>query len=626
MHDRGRKAAGIERAELVEQLARRARFIRRETIRLVAIAKSGHYTSVFSCAEIFAALYDHVLRFNPADPKWRDRDRFLLGKGHAAVGLYPVLADLGFFPPSDLDNYTRLGSAFGDHPDMRRIPGIDFSSGSLGHNLSVAVGIALAGRRQARDFRVFCLLGDAELNEGQCWEAAMSAAAFKLGNLVAIVDRNQMSLDGLTEEIMPIEPLADKWRAFGWDVREADGHDFGELLDAFDNLPAPHSAAPTVLICHTIKGKGVSFMEGGREWHLGNLVGADYERAMAELADEPARVEPSAELRHPDSWNLITSARLSSAAIAGETLADLAETRPEITVLTADLKYSNRLSDFAERHPDRFLQIGIAEQNMVSIAAGLAASGLIPYAGSFASYLSLLAAEQVRTDVAYPGLPVRLLAHHAGFALGFYGTSHHALEDLALMRAIAGLTVICPADAPSIAAALIATVDHPGPIYFRLGRGREPVVYGDGPMPFTLGKANQLRSGDDLTIIATGTMVHPSLQAADMLTAGGISVAVLDMHTISPLDDEAVLEAARRTGRILTVEEHNVTGGLGGAVAEVLAGAGCALKRHGVPDEYVPVAPPFALSAHYRLDGPGIAATARDFVGGMNRKAAETPG
>lgn len=287
-HERGTALVGPARADMIEALERRARFIRRETVRLIAIAKSGHYTSVFSCAEIFAVLYDHLLRYDPSDPAWPDRDRFLMGKGHAAVGLYPVLADVGFFPPEWLDSYTRLGSPFGDHPDMRRIPGIDFSSGSLGHNLSVSVGMALAGRQQGREFRVVCLLGDGELNEGQCWEAAMSAAAFGLGNLIAIVDRNQMSLDGPTEEVMPLEPLAAKWRAFGWDARECDGHDLEQLLDACAGLPEPSARKPTVLVCHTVKGKGVSFMEGGREWHLGHLAGGDYDRVMAELADPVA--------------------------------------------------------------------------------------------------------------------------------------------------------------------------------------------------------------------------------------------------------------------------------------------------------------------------------------------------
>jgi transketolase len=296
--------------------------------------------------------------------------------------------------------------------------------------------------------------------------------------------------------------------------------------------------------------------------------------------------DAAAGLEHPDSWSLITSHRLSSQAVAGEVLAELAETRPEIAVVTADLKYSNRLSDFAARHPDKFYQVGIAEQNMISVAAGMAAAGLIPYAGSFAAYVALLGAEQIRTDVAYPGLKVRFLAHHAGFMLGFYGSSHHALEDLAFMRTTAGMTVVCPADAPTIRAALHATLDHPGPIYFRLGRGREPVVYTDTPPNFELGKAIRLRDGSDLTIVATGTMVHPALQAADILALDGIRTRVLDMHTISPLDKDAILAAARETGGILTVEEHNITGGLGGAVAETLAdaGIGCRFKRHGVPD------------------------------------------
>lgn len=326
--------------------------------------------------------------------------------------------------------------------------------------------------------------------------------------------------------------------------------------------------------------------------------------------------EQAAALRHPDSWSLITSHKLSTQAVAGQVLAELAEERGEIAVLTADLKYSNRLSDFATMWPEKFYQVGIAEQNMVSIAAGMAAAGLIPYAGTFAAYIALLAAEQVRTDVTYPGLPVRFLAHHAGFTLGFYGSSHHALEDLAFMRTLAGMTVVCAADAPATRAAIEATIDHPGPIYLRLGRGREPVVYENGA-PFTLGQANTLRDGTDLTIVATGSTVHPALHAAETLEADGIRARVLDMHTVVPLDKTAILAAARETGGILTVEEHNVTGGLGGAVAEVLADAGIGVrfKRHGVPDEYVPVGPPLALYAHYRLDASGIAAVAREFVG-----------
>lgn len=270
---------------LLSTLRDKAYLCRRETIRLIAIAKSGHYGSVFSAAEIFAVLYYHVLRYDPKNPDWPDRDRFILSKGHAAVGLYPLLADVGFFDPELLDTYTRLGSPFGDHPDMRKIPGIDFSSGSLGHGLSVGVGMALAARVTGRDYRVYVLLGDGELDEGQVWEAAMSATHFSLGNLVAVVDRNRVSVDGETAEVMQIEPLPDKWAAFGWRVHEVDGHDLAALVDCFAGLPDPGSNQPTVMIAHTVAGKGVSFMEDKFEWHLGYLAPEDQARALAELEE-----------------------------------------------------------------------------------------------------------------------------------------------------------------------------------------------------------------------------------------------------------------------------------------------------------------------------------------------------
>ena len=275
-----------DREALLSTLRHKANLCRKETVRLIAIAKSGHYGSVFSAAEIFAVLYYHVLRYDPRNPDWPDRDRFILSKGHAAVGLYPLLADVGFFDPALLNTYTRLGSPFGDHPDMRKIPGIDFSSGSLGHGLSVGVGMALAARVTGRDYRVYVLLGDGEMDEGQVWEAAMSAAHFGLGNLIAIVDRNRVSVDGETSEVMEIEPLPDKWVAFGWRVQEGDGHDLEALLDCLTGLPDPASNQPTVIIAHTVAGKGVSFMENRFEWHLGYLAPDDQARALAELEED----------------------------------------------------------------------------------------------------------------------------------------------------------------------------------------------------------------------------------------------------------------------------------------------------------------------------------------------------
>jgi transketolase len=272
-----------EREELVERLRDRARFVRLETVRLTRIAGAGHYTATFSAAELFATLYYAELRYRPNEPDWPDRDRFVLSKGHAAIGLYPLLADVGFFDSALLDEYTRLDSPFGDHPDMRKIAGIDFSSGSLGHGLSVSVGMALGGRVQSRSFRVYCLMGDGELDEGQIWEAAMAASQFQLGSLVGIVDRNHLSIDGNTESIMRLEPLAARFENFGWRVYSVDGHDPDALLDVFDGLETADVGRPQLVIADTVKGRGVSRMEGDIQWHVGNLMGADYDDVISEL-------------------------------------------------------------------------------------------------------------------------------------------------------------------------------------------------------------------------------------------------------------------------------------------------------------------------------------------------------
>jgi transketolase len=272
-----------EREELIARLRDRAKFVRLETVRLTRIAGAGHYTGTFSAAELFAALYYAELRYRAGEPDWPDRDRFVLSKGHAAIGLYPVLADVGFFDAALLDDYTRLESAFGDHPDMRKVPGADFSSGSLGHGLSVSVGMALAARVQDRSFRVYCMMGDGELDEGQVWEAAMAAGQFQLGSLVAIIDRNHLSIDGDTENIMRLEPLDARFQSFGWRVHRIDGHDLDAILDAFNALDTASVGAPQLVIADTVKGRGVRRMEGDTQWHVGNLVGADYDDVVAEI-------------------------------------------------------------------------------------------------------------------------------------------------------------------------------------------------------------------------------------------------------------------------------------------------------------------------------------------------------
>jgi transketolase len=313
-----------------------------------------------------------------------------------------------------------------------------------------------------------------------------------------------------------------------------------------------------------------------------------------------------------------TPAATMPAFVLGNELADLADTDPRIVVMTADLASANRTVEFRERHPERFFDFGIAEKNMITTAAGLAASGQVCYAATFAAFAAILCAEQIKTDCAYPGVAVRVIGHHSGISMGFYGSSHHATEDLGMMRTIANLTVVAAADANQLRAILRASVDHPGAMYIRLGRGRDPEVYPTIPADFRFGRATTLREGIDLTIIAIGSEVRPALDAAELLGTDGSSVRVVDMHTLKPLDADAIRAAAAGSRAIMTVEEHNVIGGVGSAVAEVLVdGPQIPFRRHGIPDEFALIGPPAALYAHYRLDAAGIASVARDLLGGI---------
>lgn len=268
--------------ELIQNLEEKARLIRQDIIVMTGAAKSGHPGGSLSAADIIAALYFHVMRYDPNNPKWPDRDRFVLSKGHACPVLYAALAEAGFYPKEEIITFRHIDSRLQGHPDMKKLPGVEFSTGSLGQGLSGAAGMALAGKLDKKDYRVFALIGDGESEEGQIWEAAMSSVHYGLDNLTAITDFNGLQIDGPNCEVMNITPLPDKWRAFGWHVIEIDGHNFVEILDAL----APEAKVPgkpTMIIAHTIKGKGVSFMENQCDWHGKAPNEEQVKQALAEL-------------------------------------------------------------------------------------------------------------------------------------------------------------------------------------------------------------------------------------------------------------------------------------------------------------------------------------------------------
>ncbi|MGO2931703.1 transketolase [Microbacterium sp.] len=265
-----------------------AAHIRRTILLEAEIAGSGHYGPSFSCVELLVALYHGFLRVDADDADRLERDRLVLSKGHACSALYAVLADLGFFAPQELRTYTRLGTAFGDHPDMKKVSGMDFSSGALGHGLSIAAGMALHARMRGDDARSVAIIGDGELNEGQIWEAVGFAGANSLSGLLAIVDVNTVCVDGTTRDVLDYEPIGDKWGAFGWAVERIDGHDLEAIDGALARFAQRHAegGAPTVIVADTVAGKGVPPIEGKAEWHIGYLGGADLESALNTVSTE----------------------------------------------------------------------------------------------------------------------------------------------------------------------------------------------------------------------------------------------------------------------------------------------------------------------------------------------------
>ncbi len=317
------------------------------------------------------------------------------------------------------------------------------------------------------------------------------------------------------------------------------------------------------------------------------------------------------------SWTCYDSSTMTSREIYGRTLAELAKSDDRIVALTADLEKSTALNKFGEQFPERVFNVGIAEQNLMGAAAGMAKTGLIPFASTFAIFACMRGGEQIRTDIAYQNLPVKIIATHAGISFGHAGTTHHCTEDFAIMRAIPNMTVICPADGIETSMAVRACVELDGPVYVRIGRGFEPPCYENEEYDFRIGKAVTMREGTDLTIIACGIAVLQSLNAAKTLAEEGINVRVVNMHTIKPLDREAVVAAVKDTGKVLVVEEHNVMGGLGDAVASVIAeeGLSCEFKKHGLQDCFSVIGYAEDLYAHYGLDANGIADRVRLMMG-----------
>ena len=614
-------------ASKIQDLHDQARSARRLVLEAVHYARAGHVGGPLSQADILALLYFHVLRIDPARPDWADRDRFVLSKGHGAIGLYAILALRGYYPVGELTTFDRLDSRLQCHPDSTRLPGLDFSTGSLGQGLSAGVGMALGARLLNKDFRTYVLLGDGECQEGQIWEAAQVAARYRVDNLVAILDYNRLQQFGWRDgacEALPLTEPAAKFAAFGWEVFEVDGHRCDELQEALERARKT-SGKPTLIVANTVKGKGVSFIEGNPEWH--SKVPSDVElgRALAELGGDatifPATpsgyraIAPACRTAEPPivAIPVAQGTRQSMREAFGDTLVRLGETDPRVVVLDADLANSTKTDRFAVAYPGRFFQLGIGEQNMVTLAAGMASVGLIPFTSTFTPFLLHRALDQITVAVAQSGHPVKLGGCYSGIATSRTGKSHQSVEDLAIARAMPGLTVIAPADDREAAQAIAASARYPAPVYLRLNRDGERPVF-DTDYQFEIGRCVMLSSGTDLALISTGVQTARAVEAVRTLTTAGLSVYHLHVPTLKPLDAEAIVQAARATGLVVTAEEHSVLGGLGGAVCEILSEQyPVPVKRIGLADVYTESATDEELLDRHGLTAGHMAAAAREW-------------
>jgi transketolase len=602
---------------------------------LVAVkrAGSGHLGSTFSALDIVVHLLFEELNVAQRGFDDPERDVFFSSKGHDVPGLYAALFALGVIPLDRLLRLRRLGGLDG-HPDVG-VPGIEASSGSLGMGISKGRGIALAKRRLGRGGRVVVMTGDGELQEGQNWEALQSSAHERLGGLWVVVDRNEVQSDKPTEEIVALGDLESKLRAFGWDVETVDGHDHAALRTALVRF-GEGGDSPKALVAATVKGKGVSFMEhpvalaeggGTYRWHAGAPGDEPFARAVAELearlAERCAAVglePPALEAAEPESPAGGLEGEPESGAGSrrpavteeyvvhayGEALVELATERDDLVVLDADLASDCRVRGFELAYPDRFFQCGIAEQDMVSTAAGMARHGLLPVVNSFASFLASRANEQIYNQ-ASEGSKVIYALHYAGLIPAGPGKSHQSLRDISLLAALPNVAIVQPGSAEETAVLLRWAVnDAAESVAMRLAIGPSPRRI-ELSTDLEVGRGSVLREGSDAVLLSYGpVMLHEALVAAERLAERGeLSLRVVGMQWLNRFEEEWLATEVASAEHVFVLEDHAPVGGLGDALRAALPGR--AVTVFGV-EGWPACGTPFEALRFHALDGASLAA------------------
>lgn len=655
----------------IEELKEWANLMRGYNLVALCAAGSGHAGGTLSMMDVTAALYLKIANLDPKNPFWEDRDRIIWSTGHKAPNLYLGLGAAGFYDIEDVVRLRKLYSPYQGHPHWPKLPGVEASTGSLGQGLSIGVGIALAAKLDNKSYRVYVLNGDGELQEGQIWEAVMEAGNWQLDNLCSIVDKNRLQIDGWVKDVQDIDPLKEKFEAFKWHVLECDGHNMEQIIDALEEAKS-YKGKPTVIIAHTIKGKGVSFMENVAGWHgkapnkqemlkgieeLGLSSKLDVEGLLKRAEDYQKQVDVILTKKIPKFsrdyfWNRQPNMKVKMEPTRfgfGKALEENGDD-PRIVCIGADISGSITISHFYEKHPERknrWISAGIAEQSATALAAGLAKEGKIPVFGTYGVFAAGRNLDQLRTTVCYGNFNVLIAGAHGGVSVGPDGATHQALEDLFQICGLPNMHVSVPCDVNETKRAtehLLFNIK--GPKYIRFAREATPIVTNE-KTPFVWGIANIYRfrqeqenfidafdvylateyksENEDITIIACGPEVPEAMRAAWILKREfDIETRVVNMHTLKPLDKQTIIKCGLETNAIITAEEHQV-GALGNQVAGVLMqakelyGRKIMMGMIGVKDRFGESGAPWELMWEFEVSGEHIAQKAKEIYDFIKR-------
>jgi transketolase len=611
----------VQSLEDVRELAAQLRV---DSIRCSTEAGSGHPTSSMSAADLMAVLLTRHFRYDWQRPDDPANDHLIFSKGHASPLLYSMFKAAGVISDDELmTGYRQFGSRLEGHPTPL-LPWVDVATGSLGQGLPDGVGVALAGRYlDELPYRVWVLCGDSETAEGSMWEALDKASYYGLSNLTAIVDVNRLGQRGPTELGWDLDAYVRRVESFGCHAVVIDGHDIDEIDKAFSGVSDVDR--PTVILARTRKGRGFDEVEDREGWHGRPLPEEMAERAIIELGGPRNLVvtSPRPDGGSPRAWpdgevnlpRFELGAKVATRLAFGQALAAVGA-RGHVVALDGEVGNSTHLEEFTKWYPERYFEMFIAEQQMIAAAVGLSVRGYIPFAATFAAFLTR-AYDFIRMS-AISQANIRLCGSHSGVEIGADGPSQMALEDLAMIRAVHGSTVLYPSDATSTASLTARMADQSGIVYMRTTRGAYPVLYGPD-VAFPIGGSKLVRSGtdDQVTLIGAGVTLHNCLAAADQLAGDGISARVLDLYSVKPIDTEALLQSAAATnGRLVVAEDHYPAGGLGSAVLDALNDAGHpVLVRHLAVHDLPGSGTPEELMEAAGISAGKIAQAAREVVG-----------